>query len=161
MTTEDVEHLLTDDGRPTLLVGIAWVHAPRNVMPSKRNAQMLDIVTSVLRAFGDSGRRKTSDAVGDRFESGQHEPRWRRRAARRLTRDPSRPRCPRSKVMIDEVVLQGQRIRWSDPRSSSETPKIIVADIITSRSTRRRSSGPPLINQRRFAGSMDQDHADG
>jgi len=25
---------------------------------SKRNARMLDIVTSVLRAFGDSGRRK-------------------------------------------------------------------------------------------------------
>jgi len=33
--------------------------------------------------------------------------------------------------MIDEVVLQGQRIRWSDPAIFFETPKIIVADIIT------------------------------
>jgi len=110
MTTEDVEHLLTDDGRRTLLVGNRV--GPRREERDAEQEERQDArhrherLTRVRRL----GTAETSDAVGDRFESGQ------RRTAvgvgaqqgdeRETHQDPG---ALRSKVMIDEVVLQGQR----------------------------------------------------
>ena len=55
---EDVEHLLAHDRGVAGVVGDRVRPAASSVMPSNKKARMLDIVTRVLRALDDSGRRK-------------------------------------------------------------------------------------------------------
>ena len=124
---------------------------------------MHDIVTSVFRAFADSGRRKLATPLRDRFESGQ------RRATIGVgaqQRDEGEAHQDAgafgSEVVVDEVVLQRQRDavqRAVDLLVDAEDDHRRHHQDVEVR--REGEVTPGLLESTKVAVDEDQDDADG